>query len=173
MTEKPSTSRLALKWGAILGLVLMLYSSLGYTANLMTNSAFGSLPLILIIAGLVLAMREFRTLNGGFMTFGEGVGLGALTTAVSGLLSNLYSVFYTNVIDPGLMGRVMDQTRDQMEEQGKMTDEQIDQTMEMMKMFQSPGLQIIVGVLGSIIFGTLLSLVIAAIMRRQNTNPFG
>jgi hypothetical protein len=172
MTEKPSSAKIALKWGAILGLALMLYSSLNYTANLTTNTAFGLVSYALIIGGLVLAMREFRTLNGGYMTFGEGVGLGALTSAVSGLLSGIYNVVYTTVIDPGVMDRATEQVRAQLETQGKLTDEQIEQSMTMAKSFQSPGVLLFVGVLGSVILGVLLSLVIAAVMRRQNQNPF-
>jgi Protein of unknown function (DUF4199) len=173
MTETPSASRIALKWGAFLGLALMLYSSLIYTADLMTKSGIGGLSYVLIVGGLILAMREFRTANGGFMTFGQGMSIGALVAAVSGLLSSLYSVFYTSVIDPGLMGRVMEQTRSQFEEQGKLTDEQIEQTMEIMKIFQNPAFQIFAGVFGSIIIGLLLSLIVSAVMRRQNPNPLG
>ncbi len=172
MTEKPSSSNISLKWGAILGLVLMLYSSVVYTASLFTQSGIGVLQFGLVVAGLTLAIREFRTQNGDFLSIGEGVGVGALVSAISGLLSSLYNVFYTTFIDPGLMNRVMEMTREQMEAQGKASDEQIDQAIEMMKSLQSPGLQIIFGVLGSVFFGVLLSLVIAAVLRRKKTDPF-
>ena len=126
----------------------------------------------LSIGGLVLAMRDFRTLNGGFMTFGEGVGLGTLTSAVSGLISTLFQTFYTTIIDTTMMERMAEKARVQLEETGKLTDAQIEQQMSFINMFQSPGITFAFGVIASVIFGLLLSLVIAAVMKKNNPNPF-
>lgn len=172
MNEETSTARVALKWGVITGLALIVYSTLLYTLGQMTNGLLTVVIYVIIIIGLVLGMREYRTLNGGYLTFGEGVGLGALLSAVAGLLSSAYTVLYSTVIDPGMQERVMEQMREQLENQGKLSDEQIDQAMQISQSFQSPGLQFIVGIFGTIFIGVVFSLVIAAILRQSKANPF-
>ncbi len=172
MDNQTTTARTALKWGLITGITLIVYSIILYTLNQTTNGALSLIIYGLLIGGLVVGMREYRASNGGYMTYGEGMGLGALLSAIAGLLSSAFTVFYTQVIDPGFQERLVGQVRDQMEEQGKMSDEQIDQTVELMQKFQSPGLQFMLGLLGTILIGVVLSLIIAAFIRRNKTNPF-
>jgi len=172
MNDQVTTTRVALKWGLITGLALVVYSTLLYALGQVTNGALTTLIYVILAVGLVLGMREYRTLNAGYLTFGEGVSLGALLSAVAGMLSSAYSVLYTTFIDPSMQERVMEQTREQLEEQGKLTDEQIDQALELTQSFQSPGLQFVIGILGTILIGVLFSLIIAAVMRRHKANPF-
>ncbi|WP_080241216.1 DUF4199 domain-containing protein [Spirosoma rigui] len=171
MNDETSTARVALKWGVITGLALIVYSTLLYTLGQMANGMLTVIIYVIIIIGLVLGMREYRTLNGGYLTFGEGVGLGALLSAVAGLLSSAYTVLYSTVIDPGMQERVTEQMRDQLETQG-MSDEQIEQAVSIAQTFQSPGLQFIIGIFGTIFIGVVFSLVIAAILRQSKANPF-
>lgn len=166
MNEKPSTAKLALKWGAIVGVASILLSTILFVTDQTGNQGFSSLIYLLIIAGLVMAMREYKGLNENYMSYGEGVSLGALLSAVAGLISSTYSVIYMTFIDATVMQRTMDKVREKYEEQG-MDDAQIDKVMEMSQQFQSPGILFIFGVLGTIFLGTIFSLVIAAILRRN------
>ena len=171
MNNQPTPARIALKWGLFLGVALIIYSLFLYLTDNVGNSKLGWVSFALSIVGLVLAMRDYRTLNGGFMTYGEGLTIGTLTAGVSGLLSSLFSVFYTTVVDTGVMTRMVEKTREQLEDSG-VSDEQIDQQIKFVEMFQSPGLLFLFGVIGAIISGLLLSLIIAAIVRRNKANPF-
>lgn len=172
MNDKPSTARVALKWGLILGVAQIIFSIIIFVSDNFGNTALGSIAYVLIIIGIVLAMREYRTLNGGYMTYGEGLSTGTLTAAISGLLSSLFSVFYMTVIDTGIMERVLEKSREQMEAQGNLSDEQIEQAIEVTQKFQSPGILFAFGVLGAAFVGLLFSLIIAAFMRRNKANPF-
>ena len=172
MNETPSTARVALKWGLITGLALIIYSTFLYTLDLTTSPWLGGLIYIFLIIGLVLGMREYRMMNGGYMGYGEGVGLGALLSAVAGFLSSAFSVFYTTIIDPGFQARLFEQMREKLEEQGNISDEQIDSMIEMSQKFQTPGLQFIFGIFWLILVGVVLSLVVAAFIRRNKANPF-
>lgn len=166
MEEKPSSARLALKWGLIIGIASVLFSTILYVTEQVGNTSLSVIAYVIIIVGLVMAMREYRSLNNNYLSYGEGLGLGTLTAAVAGILSSLYGVLYTTVIDPEFQGRMMDQLRVQYEEQG-MSDDQIDKAMQFGQLFQSPGLLFVFGVLGTIFMGFIFSLVIAAILRRN------
>ncbi|GAB4022312.1 DUF4199 domain-containing protein [Spirosoma koreense] len=172
MNEQPSSARLALKWGGILGLVLILTTLVMYVSEQTANPIFSILTFVAMIAGLILAMRDFRTQNGGYMTWGEGVGLGALLSAVAGLLSATFITFYNVMIDPTVQQRALEKARERLEEQGKLSDEQIDQAMEISQKFQSSGFTFIAGVFGTIFMGLLISLIVAAFIRRNKANPF-
>lgn len=171
MTDQPSPARVALKWGAILGIALIIYSLFLFLTDNIGNVGLGFISYALSIAGLTMAMRDFRSQNGGLMTYGEGLSVGTLTAGVSGLLSGLFSVFYTTIIDTSVMERMLDQARERLEESG-LSDDQIEQQVEFMKMFQSPGLTFVFGIIGSIVLGLVLSLIIAAFIRRTKANPF-
>lgn len=171
MNEQPTSTRIALKWGLFLGLTLILITLVMYVTDQSTNGLFNILTLVAMIAFLVLGMREHKMSTGGYMTFGEGVGLGALLSAIAGLLSSAFITFYNVVIDPTIQQRIFEQTRDKLEDQG-LSDEQIDQALEISQKFQSPGFTFIAGVFGTLIIGLLLSLVIAAIIRQNKANPF-
>lgn len=166
MTEQPSTARVALKWGVMLGIALMLITLLMYLTTPTGNIGFTLLTLAVMVAFLYLGMSEYRRLNGGFMSYGEGMGLGALLSAVAGMLSAAFTTFYNVVIDPGIQQRSVELAREQLEKQN-MSDEQIDQAMEMAMKFQSPGFMFVAGIFGTIIMGALLSLVVAAVLRKN------
>ena len=166
MEEKASTARVALKWGLILGIAQILFSTVLFLTDQMANQALASLTYVLIIGALIMAMREFRTQNDGFMSYGQGLGLGALTSGISGLISSIYSVFYMTFIDSGIMERMADVTRAKLEEQG-IADEQIDQQIEMIQKFQTPGFLFIFGLIGTIFMGFIFSLVIAAVLKKN------
>jgi hypothetical protein len=170
MEEKPSIARLALKWGLISGVIFMIWTTIINVAGLFTNQSIQWVSLVISIVLIVMAMREYRTLDSGFMTFGEGVGLGTLLSVVSGLVSITYNLIYTNFIDPTIRQQMLDNAREQMENRG-MADQQIEQAMEFTEKIQSPGLQFLVGILFAAIFGVLISLVVAAFLRRSRP-PF-
>ncbi|GAB3991031.1 hypothetical protein GCM10028807_19870 [Spirosoma daeguense] len=172
MNEQASPTRTALKWGLILGIALIVYSAVTFLTNNTANTWAGLVSYGITIIGLTLAMRNFRSLNNGFITYGEGLTIGTLAAAISGFISSLFSVFYTTIIDTGFMERAAEKAREQMEDQGTMSDEQIDRTISMMEKFQSPGLLFVFGVFGSILIGLVFSLIIAAFIRRTKDNPF-
>jgi uncharacterized membrane protein len=170
MEEKPSTARLALKWGLISGVIFMVYTTIINVTGQFTNQVLPWLSLVISIAIIVMAMREYRTLNSGFMSYGEGVSLGTLLSVISGLVSVTYNLIYTTLIDPTIRQQTLDKVREQMEERG-MSDDQVEQAIEMTQKFQSPGMLFLFGILAAAFFGLLISLIAAAFIRR-NKPPF-
>ncbi|MCE6988301.1 DUF4199 domain-containing protein [Dyadobacter sp. CY323] len=166
MEEKTSTARVALKYGVVASVVIMVYSTIINVAGLSQNKILSSLSFVFMVVAIVLAMKDFRQQNKGFMSYGEGLGLGSLLSAIMGLLSSAFTMFYIQFIDNTLLSSGMDQVREDMERRG-MDDSQIDQAMELSQKFMSPGVVFVMGVLGYLIMGFIVSLIIAAIIRRE------
>lgn len=166
MEEKTSTARVALKYGLLAAVVTMVYSTILYVAGLGSNRILASLSYVFMIVAIVLAMKDFREKNGGFISYGEGLGLGSLTSAVLGLLSSAFTIFYIQFIDSNMLTQSLDQMREELERKG-MDDAQIEQAVEVSQKFMSPGIMFVTVILGYIIVGFIFSLIIAAIMRKE------
>ncbi|GAB3830041.1 DUF4199 domain-containing protein [Pontibacter rugosus] len=138
MTEKePSVSSVALKWGFIFALVGVVFTLILMIAGLAENRWLSSLSYIILIAGIVIAMKNYKSQNYGYMSYGQGLGIGSLVSAIYGFLSGLVSWLYIEFVDPAYMTRVMDKQREAMITQG-LTDEQIDAAVAMAENFQGP-----------------------------------
>ncbi|MDP5120405.1 MAG: DUF4199 domain-containing protein [Spirosomaceae bacterium] len=165
--EKPSTARIALKWGIISAIISIVFTIVLYTFDLWKMvwiaAAFGVAVTVVI---LVLAAKEFKSLNNGFMTFGEGLGMSMLIIVVSGLISNAFNQLYVNVIDTSIKGKITDMQEEMYVKQG-LSEEQISMAMEQLERFNNPSMQFLFSMLGTLFFGFLLSLIISAIMKKD------
>lgn len=168
MENQTTTTRTALKWGVIFGIISILYSTAIMVSGQIGNKALGYPVYIIIAVGIYLAMNDFKKENQGFMTYGQGLGLGTLMSAIIGLLSGFFSFAYMKFIDTTISDQIMSKAVEEMEKSGA-TDEQIDQAMEMTKMFMSPGSMFIFGLLGTVLIGFILSLIIAAILKKDKS----
>ncbi|MFT4032754.1 MAG: DUF4199 domain-containing protein [Siphonobacter sp.] len=178
METKPSTARVALKWGIISGIITGIFS-IGYQVlNLMpedplqANVGWGLLvnllQIIFTIAVLFLAIKEYRMMNEGYLSFGEGVGISALTGAVWGVVSGGITLIYTQFIDNSAQQRMLSGLRNSYEEKG-MTDEQVDSAMNMVEMMTQPSFGFVMTILMGVIIGTLLGLIVSAIMKKDRS----
>lgn len=121
-----------------------------------------------MVVGIVLAHKSFKNMNGGFMSYGQGLSIGTIVSGVTGALSGIFSYIYMSFIDPDYMNRVMEITRSRMEEKG-LDDAQIDQSMAMVSKFSGGPLTIVFGILGALLFGFIISLIISAFTK--HTRP--
>ncbi|WP_375447894.1 DUF4199 domain-containing protein [uncultured Fibrella sp.] len=181
MEEKPSTAKLALKWGLITGLVEILVTTIRYALGYYSGfsaTAFMVINLILIVTGLVMALREFREANGGYMTLGDMMGLGALVFTITGLVDSAYTQFYQSFIDPDLIAKTLQQTRDFMEKQGvpdeqlDKIDEQMSELVEQQQQKGASGSAFLLGIIWWSVGGVVLTLITSLFMRRKKENPF-
>jgi hypothetical protein len=153
-----------LRYGLLTGLITVIISFALFAIQ-MEQSPLRYVSFVVLVGGMVMAMRYFKESNQGFMSFGQGVGIGTVISAVGGVLSAIFTYVYMNIIDPEVMGRMMEKARADMEARGGMTDEQIDQGMAMAGKFMNGPIMIIGVVLGSLFFGVLLGLLVSAFMK--------
>lgn len=177
MNEQSSIARIALRWGLMTALVELVATSIRYALGLYLNFFFPILTILILIAGLVMAMREFRQLNNGWMRLREGISIGLLMFAVIGILDTTYQQIYQTYIDTSYTERTLGQTKDMMEKFGA-TDEQLERFDEQAEEATNKsgagqgGLAFMGSVFVWIFGGFILSLIVAAFMRKVKTNPF-
>jgi hypothetical protein len=166
MEEQASTARTALKYGILTSVAIMVFTTILNVSGQSQNKWLAMFAYVIMIVGIVLAMKEFRETNKGFMTYGEGLSLGSLVSAVLGFLASMFAMVYIRFIDPTIMTQTLDKARADMEAQG-LDDAQIDNYMEISQKFSSPGFMFAAGVFGYLFVGFIFSLIIAAVIRRE------
>ncbi len=154
-----------LRYGLLTGLVSIIFSFGLYALHLEQNSYLRFITTVVLILGIVLAQREYKQLNGGFMSYGEGLTIGALASVVVGVLSAAFVYVYTTFIDPETLTRAMDKARADMEAKGTMSDAQIDQAMAFSAKFTSGPLLLVFVILGTLFMGFLVSLLTSAFVK--------
>ncbi|EAY24754.1 DUF4199 domain-containing protein [Microscilla marina] len=159
-----------LKYGLYLGVVSIVLSVLQFMAMGGSGSyiLMGASVLIAVIA-IVFAHNEFKRNNEGFMSYGEGLGIGVLVSIISGTISGAFGILYRTVIDPNFNQKVLESTRRTLEDAGTYNEAQIEQVLEMSQKFSTPGVSLLIALLSSAIVGLLMSLIISAITK--NTRP--
>lgn len=157
-----------LRYGLLTGLVSIIIS-FGINASHLETSPLRYLTSVVLIAGIVMAQREFKARNAGFMEYGQGLGVGTILSTVVGLLSAVFTYVYTNFVDPDMMARTMEKVRADMEAKGTMSDAQIDQAMTISSKFTSGPVMLIFIIVGSIVIGLIISLITSAFIK--NAKP--
>ncbi|WP_051359829.1 DUF4199 domain-containing protein [Adhaeribacter aquaticus] len=164
-----SPTGVAIRYGFFTSFLSVVYSLLLFVTGWnVTNQALTWISFLILGAGIFLAHNYFKSSGNGYMRYGQGIGIGSLLALVVGLISGIFTYVYVKFVDSGFMDRVKDMQVAQLEERG-MSDEQIEQAMQMSEKFMGPEMMVVWSVLGTLFFGFLVSLVIAAITK--NTKP--
>jgi hypothetical protein len=159
-----TTTSIGLRYGLLTGVVSIIISFLLNVTQLEQSPAKW-LTLVVLIVGIILAQKAFRQANEGYMSYGQGLGVGMVLAAVSSVLGAIFSYIYVTLIDPEMPTRILEKVRADSEARGNMSDAQIEQAMRWTAMFvQGPALAGIALVSG-VLMGLIVSLITAAVLK--------
>ncbi len=169
LNGKPSSAKVAITNGLLLGVALVLFSLLMYVIGLPLDSKVQWISYVIMIAGLVLAIKQWRDkYNNGFLTYGQAFSNGFLTILFAGILSSIWVLLFFGVIAPGEIEKMMEIAEENMyESQPNMSDEQVEMALKYSRMFMSPVWMAIWGFVGNIVVGAVLSAIIAIFMKKE------
>ena len=175
MQDQPIKSTF-LKFGLYLGLARVIWQLLFYTFGIHTMIQYnwiGSLvTLVLVSVFVVLGIKDYRSLNEGFVSFGKAFLTGLMIALVGGVILYAFNYIYVQFIDPNVTQDIMDATRDYMLERvPDMSEEAYDAAMEsnpFAKLGQNPIFGTLIGMLLAAPFtGALVSLISAAVLKKE------
>lgn len=171
--NKPKTGKFALNYGLLLGGISIIFAFMLYTADMHYQGGIAVMliSIALSLAALIVAMIQFKKANHGFMTFGQALKIGVGVCLIGGIIGIIFNQIMSNVIDPDMMAKAMEFQKNQLLETTTMTAEQVDAQMEMGKTFSTPTMQIVFGLIFSLLVGFVLSIVPALILKKnENLN---
>lgn len=160
--------------GVLLALVLIAISVVTYiTINDMEQQQkFGWISYGLIILGLIWACWTFSDDMNANVTFGDVFAHGFKTAAVMTSIVLIYTILAVTVLFPDMKDKAIEVAMKQMEEQGQLSETQIEQAISMTDKFFLPFA--IGGVLiGYLLIGAVAALIGAAVVKKNpNPTPF-
>lgn len=117
------------------------------------------------------AANDTKKANGGFISFGDALVQAIIATAIGAIIIGLFRYVHYNFIDPSLADTAKEIAMEAMDKmEGLLGESQVEamkETIEAEDMSQTIGKSAI-GILATTIFGSLISLVIAAIVKKDN-----
>jgi hypothetical protein len=167
MENKVTVSQVGLRYGLILGLVSIVFGLILQMTGQATNNWLSSIGYILFIVVIVLAHKAFKEGGDGFMSIGQGLGIGTLLSVIGGTLSSIFTFIYLKFVDDSMLQMIRDKQIEAFEAQG-MDDAQIEQAMEMAGKFSGPVAILIMGIVGSALVGFIISLIISLFTKKAN-----
>jgi hypothetical protein len=150
--------------GAVVGIVyFLIITTLGMD---MTQGAWRWLSYVISLVLLVLAHKYYKDNNGGYMAYGQGIGISFWYGLVSAGIGSVFTYFYVKFIDTGFIDMMKEKQLEQFEARG-MSDEQIEQAMNFSAMFMTPEAILIFGIVFGIIGIIILGLIVAIFTQKK------
>src|SRR5436190_10018238 len=119
--------------GVIITLLLIVFGLIIYFTGQMGNKSLNYLQYIILIGGIIWSCILYAKQMNGNVTFGNVFGHGFKTTAVVAALLAVYTFIAVKFLFPDIVDKSMDIARKKMEESRNMSDEQIQQSLDMVR----------------------------------------
>ena len=167
-----SKSKWAMLYGLYLGVFYILFTLfLYYAGKLFNPGIIGYLATIVFITVLWFALKNYRDkVNNGYLNYGKGVSIGILITLYSTFfISSIYFIILS--LDKSLLVEYVAQLEEIMINSG-LPDELMEMFDEASKTNLNAGSYAISVFFKEMIGGTILTLIVAAIVMRNPENGF-
>ncbi len=171
--NQPKTGKYALTFGLILGGIGIAFALILYSMDLHYQGGMPvfAVSIILTLVFIILGMIQFKKDNSGLMSFGQALKIGVGVCLIGGIVGIFFNQVMLGVIDTEMMSKSMEFQKGQLMETTNLTTEQINGQMEMIQKFSTPTMQILFGLVYTIVVGFLASLIPALILKKtENIN---
>jgi hypothetical protein len=167
MEKKSTFWKSAMIYGLYIGIVLTLFSVILYVTGQSTNKSLGYISFPLYIICIVFAQIHYRNTElNGEIRYGQAVGFATAAMLFSGIISALYMIILYSFIDPGLIDQMKALQEEAMLQRG-MTEDQIEAAMAISSKMFTPGWMSIMGLISSVVMGTIVSLVSSIFIKKE------
>ena len=157
----------AMTHGAIMGLVLIIFSVFMYMLEVPTTSKVNWLSYIIIIGGIYLGQKNYRDKQmNGSIRYGQALGYAVLMSVFAGILVGIYQLILNKFIDPGLIERQFELAEEMYLNQGY-TEAQVDQMIGMSRRFTTPVGLAFMSTLGFAIMGLIFALITSIFIKKE------
>jgi hypothetical protein len=171
-TPAISTRSVGIRYGLIMGVIGVALFVVFIVADIDIQGPARWLNVVVLAVLIFLAHKYYKENGDGFMTLGQGTGIGFWMCLVSSTISSIFTYVYVKFIDTGFIQQMMDKQREGLEAKGTMSDEQVDQAMNIASKFLTPEMMLVFGMVFGILFGVLIALVVGLFTQKKNAEAF-
>jgi hypothetical protein len=156
--------------GLILGLIGIVYSLVIYFFDFTFNKWQAWLWYLVQIVILFFLVKSYRdNYRHGFITYGQALGAGMIICLYYAIIAAIFTYLLFKVIDTNLMDKQLAYTEGLLQERG-LPEDAIEMSMKIQKKIMIPEVIAPLSILGSMFYGLLMSLIVAAFVRKEG-NP--
>jgi hypothetical protein len=165
--EKITTRSVGMRYGLFLGGIGIVSFLIMAVSGMKPDGPGRWISTVFTFVLIYLAHKYYKANGDGFMTIGQGVGIGFWAGLVSSVISSIFMYIYLKFVDSAFIDMIKETQITEMQKRG-MSEEQIDQAMKFAGMFISPEALLIFGLCAGIIFGIGIGLLISFFTQRKN-----
>jgi hypothetical protein len=170
MEENITTGQIGKKYGIIYGLIGTLIAVIPMVLEIQ-NNWIGMLGTVLAIIIYIIATKEFRADNGGFMSFNEGFKITMIAAAIAGVIRAAVTYIYIKVLDPGFSERMRETMIETWQSQG-LSDEAIETSLRFAGGISNPEIAAMLGVGTALLGGLLWGSIVSAVNKNESEESF-
>lgn len=162
------TGKTAMNFGLLTGAIGIVFALMLFSMDMHYERGFAvqGVQLAILAAGVIFGISQFKKANGGFLKLGEALKVGAGVALIAGILGILWFFIFSNFIEPDFMDNMYELGKQQaMADNPQITEEQMDQGIEMQKKFAWVSYPIILVI--NIIVGLIVGLIGGLIMKKD------
>ena len=161
-----------IRYGIILGTISIAYFLIFVITDMDMSKGLGRWGTSLIAIVIVfLAHKYFKDNADGFMSYGQGVGIGFWVGLVSAVIGNLFTYIYVKFIDDGFIATIRENALRDMENQGQ-SDEQIEMAMKFVNIMTGAEALVLIGLFFGILMLVIIALIVSLITQKPQPEKF-
>lgn len=167
--ETPSIKPIAYTYGVYSALVSIAGLVIMYAANMDKNWILSIVSAVLSILIFVYGIKAFKNANANVLSLGQAIKVGLAIAVIAGVITAIYSYVHYEFVYPEFIDIQRETAYTQMMEANpNMTDEQVEQALGISNIFMNSTFFSLSAVLGSLIFGLIVSFIAGLIMRSEH-----
>jgi len=169
--QTTTPKQIMLNYGLILGFTGILLNvalfAMGKTYD--PHWSVAVIGIAITIAIIVMGIKQVKQINSGFLSLSEALKTGLGIALISGLIGVVYTLIFTNFIEPEYFARMAEvQQQKILETYPNFTDEQLEASMAMTEKMSGPVITSAMGIIGSLFIGFIISLIGGLIMKKSD-----
>ncbi len=158
--NQTSSFKIALNYAMITAAVLIILDLIFYVMDVPKQSDIRFIAFLAYIAGIVWGQKVYRDVySNGFISYGKSFSIGFTIGILAVVVIAIYTFVFAKFIDPSIVTQAMEAAEEEMMQSGNLTDEQIDQRLEMTAKVTTPFTMAI----GVFFFGGLIIAVVSLV----------
>ena len=169
-TPTPSIKKIAMNYGLILALGTIGLSVVVWALGMHLEQPWwqGLLNFAIMIGCIIYGLKAYKHANGGFLSLGEALKTGLAIALIAGIVGVIFNLIFTTVIEPNFAADMLDMQREKMVEANpNMNEEQMEMAMGITEKMMSPGIMAAMGIIVTLFFGFIISLIGGLIMKNN------
>ncbi len=170
MDEKSIIRQIALKYGLLLGFGKVLVELLNYNfGDIYKRPGWvGIVGFALFIGLIIMAIKEFKTANNGYLKVGQAVKTGLGVSLIAAIIGAVYMFVFLKYIEPGFIDNYMQvQEQVMLEAKPDMSEEDLELAMSMARKFTTTGMLVTMTLAGTLLGGLFYSFIAGLIMQKK------